>query len=116
MCSQDASEKCRELAICSVLRLVERVPDCVHALLPYVFPTLMERYVPGTGLCPPACRLLHARRARPPRLRQCHNSRAETLCRLGFNEASCLHVEPSEELRTLLQKLLTQLIRRAVAA
>ena len=47
---QDASEKCRELALTTLLLVVLRAPPSVLALLPYVLPVLRDDRVLTLGL------------------------------------------------------------------
>lgn len=63
--SQDATEKCRELAIRLVSTLVQRVPDSIFELLPYVMSTLMERC--AKPLLPSHYHNHHHHRTLPPR-------------------------------------------------
>ena len=53
--SQDASERCRQLAAETVLLLVQRAPVSVLSLLPYAVPVLHERLVraPSSATAPP---------------------------------------------------------------
>jgi hypothetical protein len=50
---QDAAERCRLLAVESVLLLVQHAPAAVLSLLPYAVPVLRERLLRPRGACCP---------------------------------------------------------------